>query len=374
MNQDPTLWHAPAHTEAKQRLYRRYLEAWLPILSLGGFPRLLVVDAFAGPGQYSTGEDGSPIVALKSVLEHSLLPRILSRGTEISFLFVEARRDRYEHLRKLINDLQRPPQVRVNVRHDTFENVWNDTLTKLQTSGQDLEPALILIDPFGPTGYPMELVGRSALHPACEVLINFTYQSLNRWFISQPNKYAEVDQLFGGSEWRICLQANDSSELERCLVRTYQEALGRVGFKGVAFQMLNVHNQTQYYLIYGTKHHLGMRAFKDAAWSVAPDGQFKFSDLRNPQQIGFLKDVNEGITVQELAESLFQSRKGLPVSKEALVEFTDLHPTARIPHLTGALRKLENETPPRVLKVVRDDGRPRRRGSYPDSSIITFAP
>ena len=40
-------------TEAKHRLYKRYLDAWFPIfLQQAWVERVTYVDAFAGPGEY----------------------------------------------------------------------------------------------------------------------------------------------------------------------------------------------------------------------------------------------------------------------------------------------------------------------------------
>lgn len=54
--------------QGKHIVLRSYLDAWLPILSYGaryraamGAGKLVLVDGFAGPGRYSTGEDGSPL-------------------------------------------------------------------------------------------------------------------------------------------------------------------------------------------------------------------------------------------------------------------------------------------------------------------------
>ena len=93
-DEQPTLWQAEPHTLAKHGILKSYLDAWTAILSRATrSPELLFVDAFAGPGEYSNGEPGSPIVALNSVLNHTgNLPK------PVRFLFIENRIDRYEHL------------------------------------------------------------------------------------------------------------------------------------------------------------------------------------------------------------------------------------------------------------------------------------
>jgi three-Cys-motif partner protein len=52
------------NTAAKHTILRRYVQAWLPIMSrlvgrwsLDGRGRLLLLDGFCGPGRYIDGED-----------------------------------------------------------------------------------------------------------------------------------------------------------------------------------------------------------------------------------------------------------------------------------------------------------------------------
>jgi hypothetical protein len=74
---EPVLWDLEPHTAAKHRVLRAYLDAWIPVMApqalrvrhlMIGEPRLLLVDAFAGPGRYATGEPGSPLIMLDAVL------------------------------------------------------------------------------------------------------------------------------------------------------------------------------------------------------------------------------------------------------------------------------------------------------------------
>lgn len=76
-----TIWELEPHTAAKHAILRRYLSAWLPILSHGGFQKLAYIDAFSGPGSYVGGEDGSPVIALKAMLEHA--PFCWNRDSQI---------------------------------------------------------------------------------------------------------------------------------------------------------------------------------------------------------------------------------------------------------------------------------------------------
>jgi hypothetical protein len=60
-----TCWRIDSHTLAKHRILRGYLQAWLPIVGTS-FPRIRLIDGFAGPGHYADGEPGSPIIMLRT--------------------------------------------------------------------------------------------------------------------------------------------------------------------------------------------------------------------------------------------------------------------------------------------------------------------
>src|SRR6266478_5942993 len=94
------LWEAKAHTLAKIAIVRRYLFLWFSILGTNSWnKRLVYIDGFAGPGQYSNSEQSSPIAALQAA--KSAIERLGAhlKNVEFSFLFVEKRQDFAENLR-----------------------------------------------------------------------------------------------------------------------------------------------------------------------------------------------------------------------------------------------------------------------------------
>jgi three-Cys-motif partner protein len=60
-----TLWEIEPHTKAKHEILRRYLGAWFPILG-SKIPKIVYIDGFCGPGRYKGGEEGSPIIAIRT--------------------------------------------------------------------------------------------------------------------------------------------------------------------------------------------------------------------------------------------------------------------------------------------------------------------
>jgi hypothetical protein len=80
-----TVWELEPHTRAKHEILRRYLQAWIPILTQGGFKNILYIDGFAGPGRYAGGEDGSPVIAVSR-------PSITRPASRATFSFCLLRR------------------------------------------------------------------------------------------------------------------------------------------------------------------------------------------------------------------------------------------------------------------------------------------
>jgi three-Cys-motif partner protein len=104
----PTVWDADPHTLAKHGILRRYLDAWLPILTrqaallrrqFGNLNsrEILYIDGFAGPGKYTGGEKGSPVIALEAAIQHNAEFPI-----PVRMLFIELEKARFEHLQSVL--------------------------------------------------------------------------------------------------------------------------------------------------------------------------------------------------------------------------------------------------------------------------------
>src|SRR5262249_8870033 len=150
-------WPLEAHTRAKHEILRRYLKAWQAILALGGFPNIVYIDGFAGPGRYAGGEDGSPIIALKNALALHLrrpsIPRLI-------ILFVEKDEERARVLELLVERLRTAhtgdlDRIRTKVvGGKTFEDAFSEFLAFYEAKGRRLPPTFAFIDPFGWKGVP----------------------------------------------------------------------------------------------------------------------------------------------------------------------------------------------------------------------------
>jgi three-Cys-motif partner protein len=136
---EETIWDLQPHTAAKHQILRRYLDAWFPILAKYN-SRIVYVDGFSGPGRYSGGEPGSPIIALESARTHRA-----NLAGELVFLFVEERQDRIDNLNREISGIQLPAHFKVDVECGTFAENLTAKLNKLDADGHQIAPTFALI-------------------------------------------------------------------------------------------------------------------------------------------------------------------------------------------------------------------------------------
>jgi three-Cys-motif partner protein len=192
-------WDLDAHTAAKHRILGAYLSAWLPIMATHN-PKLLLIDGFAGPGRYTGGEEGSPLVMVRSLLDHSQRSRI--EGREISFVFVESDRRRYERLAAEVETLQ--PRLPPRARILPIQGSFTDVAERLLAEVTNLAPTFAFIDPFGYADTRMPISGRILSFPRCEVLIYLPIPFLTR-FVGRSGQDDAFNSLYGSDAWRAAI-------------------------------------------------------------------------------------------------------------------------------------------------------------------------
>ena len=138
-----TIWPLEPHTAAKHKILESYLKAWFPII--GSYNSIInYIDGFAGPGIYSDGEPGSPIIALKVANDHTA-----NLTSKINFLFIEEIEDRAKNLDEEIQKLELKANLNPSVVHGKFHEVIDNALKQLETEGKIIAPTFVFIDPFG---------------------------------------------------------------------------------------------------------------------------------------------------------------------------------------------------------------------------------
>lgn len=309
-----TVWELDPHTRAKHIILQKYLNAWLPILTKWN-GRVLIIDGFAGPGRYSEGEEGSPVIALRAFLEHSYKAKM---NAEVNYLFVESDKNRFNSLQEVIGQIKTPKEVGVHIFNEECEATLKRALDYLDEQESHLAPTFAFIDPFG-VQVPLEMIDRLMAHPKCEVLITFMIGALQR-FISTPEFEEPTDRLYGCGDWREALEM--TGKMRETFLRTlYQRQLEEfVGARYVRFfTMRNTSNRTIYDLFFATNHLAGIDAMKNAMWKVDGTGDYSFSDATNPdQETLFSKEPDWDQLFDVLAERFQGTEQPWPIVEEAI--------------------------------------------------------
>ena len=360
-----TVWPITPHTSAKHAILENYLKAWFPILARWS-DRIIYLDGFAGPGIYAGGEEGSPVIAMRTAINHSLLKQF---RTKIVFYFIEKDRARAAKLKEVLEDrFPRPPkEMMYEVEGAEFAPTLEHVLDQLEKQGAKLAPTFAFLDPFGFSGLPMNLIGRLMSYDKCEVLITFMLGFIKRF--ADELRESALNEFFGTNEWRNVRTIADPRKAEMFLQNLYERQLKEVGgaYYVRNFGMIGEQNQLIYYLVYGTKHWRGLEVMKEAMWKVDRRGTYTFSDLTDVNQAYIIDWQNSAYWIPIAAGMVHDKFKGDTVEESVIHQFviTDTPFIYRKP----ILRHLEEGChPPKIRSVI---GR-KKRLSYPKGCLITF--
>jgi three-Cys-motif partner protein len=359
-------WPIGEHTLGKHLVLKEYLKAWIPILGMT-VERMLFIDGFAGPGRYRGGEEGSPVIAIKSLIEHASRSRIRA---QVNFLFIEQDPRRAMALEQAIAPLRAnmPSSSQVEVLSGGFSEHMGRLFARLDEAQHRLAPAFMMIDPFGVKDVPLDVLRRFFQNDKSEAYISFMYESMNR-FDEAPEFSEHLDALFGTDEWRGTFRIDDPDDRKQAVYALYERQLRAAGARHVVYFELFDAGRHVYTLFFATKHALGCDRMKQAMWKAAPDGNYRFVGSRMGQQSLDLTASVEPLLARELVREF--SPAGM-IGVELLTRYlqsdrSDFHSG----QLKRTLKYLEERG---GLQIERSDGRRRRAGTYPDGTRLRFLP
>lgn len=360
-----TIWELDEHTLGKHKVLREYLNGWLPILGNSN-SRILFIDGFAGPGVYSKGEDGSPIIALKAVAEH---PAMRDSRAEIRFLFIEKEPDRIAVLEELIDAIRPtlPPRCFTHTYCSTFDEKMTEVLNLADGPRTALAPAFVMVDPFGVSGTPMSVLHRILQNPKSELYVSLMWDFIRR-LMETPEYEPHMDSLYGTGDWRGAIPLESAEAKRKFLFDLFKKRLREGGAKYVLHFDLWKGGRHVYSIFFATKHPKGCDLMKQSIWKVAPWGDYAFRGQRG-EQLGFLDDMAQPNTLPLRGELQERFGTGTWVPIGEVFDFMQSDATAfhsgQLKTLT--LRPMELEG----LLEARREGR-RNRGRFPDGTEIRF--
>ncbi len=354
-------WDYPRHTQVKHELLESYIGGWLSILGRW-HKRLLIVDGFAGRGEYVDGSNGSPVILLRKSEELIASKKVDS----VVCGFVELDPTNFSNLKAVLTKTgQLYPNVHVyGPFNDSFEQVANRLLEA--TSGKSV-PSFWFIDPFGFTGIPFETVRQLMSLDRSEVFITLMLRDMSR-FLARLGLEDTYDRLFGSQDWRRIVQSNMSGEAkERSLRDLYVSQLRKIGCKVTVFRVcMDDKLQTLYYMVHATRHPKGRWLMKDVMSRQGADGAFAY--LGPQDQVRRLQGTLIPVdSIGELRTQLVEKLAGRSIEFDQLLNECCDDNELRQPDYRKSLQQLRKEGSIAVERVTSKTDR-----GLQGKDVITF--
>jgi three-Cys-motif partner protein len=310
---NPEYWREYSNLQrVKHELIREYLKGWFPKMTLGGCRRLLYIDTHAGRGTHLSGQLGSPLIALHTLLGHQSRDRML-QNCEVRFFFFERDDENYTALGEELKSQEIPKNVFVEPRvGDCFE-IMGAEIAAIEKTDKRLAPSFVFVDPYG-FKLPSNLLRKLLSYSKVELFVNVIWRELDmaiqiacgkdvaeqtespRGLFENPHDLdqtkaerkekraksfqATLNRLFDSESWRTINADHADGRAEQC-AKLFREMTGAKW--GTHLRMLD-DGRIRYFLLHLTNHDAGRDLMKDAMWMACPDGGFAASKSDNPQQ------------------------------------------------------------------------------------------
>jgi three-Cys-motif partner protein len=275
-------WDADPHTKAKHALYRQYLSKWVPIMMRGWGGDVTYAEGFAGPGVYTDGAPGSPVIALRTIVGD---PKLRTSSRKMRLLFVDKDPRCTSLLEKQLTAAAHPVEladlpnygITVGIECGECVPVLDQLLTQHKAWGR---PMLVVLDTWGGAVW-LDLVSKVATNSNSEVLITIQPQYFSRF--AGVDNLDHGDKVFGSKAWRA-VRDQPADKKARWLLQHYRETIRAAGFEFVLDFELVDENGHALFLVFGTTHRRGLEKMKEAMWEVDDVAGSGYRDPRDPDQ------------------------------------------------------------------------------------------
>ncbi|MDH5731395.1 MAG: three-Cys-motif partner protein TcmP, partial [Gammaproteobacteria bacterium] len=319
---------------------------------------------FAGPGEYEQGEEGSPLIAVEALVEHSYKSKIIN---EVVFVFIEKDSKRFDHLKATLERKypQLPKHIKIELHNGAFDETLTSILELIDQQNRQLAPCFAMIDPFGVSDTPMKLIERILKNDKAEIYLSLMYSYINR-FKKSAEFEPHLNELFGTREWQVGAEIEDQRNRKVFFYDFYAQQLKNAGANQVMHLDLYRGNELVYGLFFATKHIKGCDKMKQAMWRIAPVGDYQFKGNSSAQFAIGLDDVDYGILQKQLDRRF--KEKGWIYIQDVLNYVASDETIFHSGHVkTKGLKPLEA-----LGKIEVDENTRRRKMSYPDGCRLRF--
>jgi three-Cys-motif partner protein len=370
-----TVWDIKPHTEVKHKILKAYFGAWFSIVGQK-FPKLIFVDAFCGPGVYSKGEPGSPVIVLEEAHRALSTGRVNWRpNLTLDLRFIDEDKDRIQNLNLVLAKTKNGDQ-RIALQAPvvgTFEECIKPLLTSLEAARPACCPLLVFIDPFGAKGFSMATISRILRLDGAEIFLLFDADGIDRilgaW--NEPNCKILGD-LFGIDVQKLEPIRHIADRGRRIveLRKVFYASLEANGVQGILpFRLYVADGNPLFDLVFLTNKPLGFIKMKESMWKADGSGEFHFVETA-VDQLDIQLESHEK-RVWDLVMGKFAGKR---VSGAEVQSFIDLQTLYLKKHKTSALKLHEFAQVEEKHRIKVERKNTRGPKGYTDDDVITFPP
>ncbi|MCK9195424.1 MAG: three-Cys-motif partner protein TcmP [Syntrophales bacterium] len=249
-------------TQDKLDLYREYLREWLPVfINLPSVETLQIFDFFAGPGNDTEGNPGSPLITCEEI--RKALNHHGNRTKKIRAYFNECAADKYQDLSSCIDEQRIAlPQVEFTIKQSDFHSVFEqwEPLMRGKTAN------LLFLDQNGVQQITEDIFKTIVRLSLTDVIFFISSGMVNRFKnIQEIRKYVPVTD--------ADFVPMNGKNVHRIVADAYRRWIpeGHTYYRG-SFSIQKGPNV--YGLVFGSHHPRGIDKFLHIAWRKGGDANF----------------------------------------------------------------------------------------------------
>lgn len=201
------------HSIAKQKVYTKYIERYIQTLNSNPLIpkfKMVVVDAFAGGGEYITESgnkhNGSPIKIIESVknTEKSInSERINEFSIQQKYFFIEKKRSNFEYLKNHLKNFEYDELFdnEIILKNGKFEDLYTSVIDQIHTEFGKKVRTIFILDQYGYTDAPFSII-RDIFDrlPNAEIILTMAVDHLIDYICDPKEAVAEYPDLFGNQK------------------------------------------------------------------------------------------------------------------------------------------------------------------------------
>lgn len=246
-------------TMRKLYLYRHYVEAWLPVFMHQSLDRIQIFDFFAGQGNDSEGNPGSPLIALHQIRSAQDAYFRSTPPPPIHLYLNEFRKRNFEHLCEVCSKCQDIGSTTIHYSNKDFNVVFGEWLPLMRNKNV---ANLVFLDQNGVKFITPEVFRVITAIPRTDFLFYISSSHINR--------FKDDSNIVG----RTPVTADDLAKMNgknvhRIVRDAYRRLLPNPDAYYLAPFSIKKGGNT-FGLIFGSGHPLGMEKFLALAWRVDP--------------------------------------------------------------------------------------------------------